>query len=81
MNKSRPLSGESEAFTRWKSKVNTILRRSYAVDIASVGLDDDRLKSHWCDNQTPEVFVEWYASKYQLTAVMEWGWYEPRSNP
>lgn len=81
MNKSRVQSGGLEAFTRWKREVNILLRRNYAIDVVSAGIDDDRLNSHWSGNQTPEVFVEWYASKYGLTALSELGWYEPRSNP
>jgi len=51
---------------RWKRAVDEIMKRDYAIDTADAGIDDEELARHFADGSTPEVFVSWFAEKYDL---------------
>ena len=69
------------SFIEWKRIVDRIMRTDYGIDTMAAGIDDDRLYQHWNEEQPPQDFVQWFAAKYDLTAVSEWGWYAPKSRP
>jgi hypothetical protein len=81
MNESddQPLS--SEPFTDWKSDVDRAMLADYGINTVDAGIDDDRLRQHWMEERSPKDFVEWFATKYDLTPTSDWGWYPPKSIP
>lgn len=69
----------SEPFFEWKRGVDRTMLVDYGIDTIDAGIDDDRLHQHWTEEQSPRDFVEWFAIKYGLTPISEWGWYSPKS--
>jgi hypothetical protein len=70
-----------EPFVEWKGEVDSLMLKNYAINTIDAGIDDDRLRSHWSSHDTPSQFVEWYAEKYDLTPLSEWGWHQSRVTP
>jgi hypothetical protein len=54
-------------FSKWKSEVDTVLKRVYSINIEQAGIDDDFLSVHFEMKQFPVEFVKWFAEKYDLT--------------
>lgn len=68
-------SGSIEPFENWKRDIDAVMSDGYGINTAEAGIDDDRLRQHWTQKQSPEAFVEWFAAKYDLTPISDWGWY------
>jgi hypothetical protein len=66
-------------FAEWKRDVDLLMLADYRINSIDAGIDDDRLRQHWKEEQSPKGFVEWFAIKYGLTPISEWGWYSPKS--
>ena len=49
----QPLSGEP--FTEWKRDVDRAMLADYGINIIDAGIDDDRLRQHWMEEQSPKI--------------------------
>lgn len=59
-------------FEAWRTLVNNLFTADYCASISDLGIDEDRLKSHYQEKESPESFVEWFAEKYDLTHKDNW---------
>jgi hypothetical protein len=64
---------EIKDFIKWKSATDSVMAAIYGIDTNEAGLDDERLRSHWIANETPDAFVEWFARKYDLISKRDMG--------
>lgn len=71
----------ANSFMEWKRDVDGAMSADYGITIIDAGIDDARLRQHWTDEQSPTDFVAWFATKYDLTPLSEWGWYSPKAKP
>jgi len=69
----------TEPFVEWKRGVDDLMSANYGITTIDAGIDDARLHQHWVEKQSPKEFVTWFAEKYDLTPLSEWGWYAPTS--
>lgn len=51
---------------QWTAAVDRLMRRDWCIGIDDAGIDEQQLADHWRDGETPAVFVEWFAEKYDL---------------
>lgn len=58
-------------FRKWKNETNASFKKYYAVTLDDLGLDEEYLLKHHNDNETSQEFVDWFASKYNLTSLAE----------
>lgn len=64
--------GLARVFTQWKREVDELMHVDYAITIVDSGIDDDELYKYWKSQLSANEFVEWVATKYNLTSVAEW---------
>jgi hypothetical protein len=62
----------TKAFPSWKHEVDQRMHFQFAITIVDAGIDDEELRKHWETELPPSDFVEWFATKYDLTSVAEW---------
>ncbi|MBR0773746.1 hypothetical protein JQ625_02780 [Bradyrhizobium diazoefficiens] len=55
-----------QSLKEWRNVVDQRLRKVYAISIADAGIDDELLKSHWEEKESPFDFVQWFGNKYDL---------------
>ena len=55
-------------FAKWRSRLDRYMIKKYALSIKLSGWDDQRLRRHFDDGDTPEETVEFYAEKYDLVS-------------
>ena len=53
-------------FTEWRNAVDRRMLDVYAITIDDSGFEDDDLRSHWEDKESPFEFVLWFGNKYDL---------------
>jgi hypothetical protein len=49
-------------FTDWREAVDRRMLDVYAITIDDSGFEDDDLRSHWEDKESPFEFVLWFGS-------------------
>jgi len=55
-------------FAKWSSQLDRYMIKKYALSIELSGWDDERLRRHFDDGDTPEETVEFYAEKFDFIA-------------
>ncbi len=53
-------------FTDWRNAVGRRMLDVYAITIEDSGFEDDDLRSHWEEKESPFEFVSWFGNKYDL---------------
>jgi hypothetical protein len=63
------------SFADWRRKIDELLLKNYMIDFEQAGADEEQLRRYWQADPDPEAeeFVQWFATKYDLTHVQEWG--------
>jgi hypothetical protein len=64
---------EEIGFQEWRNAVEHRLKDLYITTIDDVGIEDERLTSHWKMKQSPWEFVEWFGNKYDLDPKSAFG--------
>jgi hypothetical protein len=59
--------------SKWRAAVDRRLEEVYLITIVDAGIDDEFLKSHWADKQSPFDFVQWYGNRYDLDPKSAFG--------
>jgi hypothetical protein len=54
-------------FGDWKADVDRLMAKRFFIDIASAGLDEAELRSHFNSGESSADFVEWLGEKYDLS--------------
>jgi hypothetical protein len=60
-------------FDVWRRRIDRLLLAGYVIDFNQAGDDEEQLRGYWQSFPDPEEFVEWYATKYDLIHISEWG--------
>ncbi len=55
-------------FAKWRDRLDRYMIKKYALSIELSGWDDEKLRRHFDDGDTPEETVEFYAEKYDLVS-------------
>ena len=63
---------ENETFAIWSDEVDRLMKSEYAITIDDAGIDRTQLYKHWKTWAEAREFVAWFASKYDLTGLVEW---------
>ena len=50
----------------WVEAVNRLMLRDWCIDLAEAGLSDEEVDRYWSGGEQPEMFVAWFAEKYDL---------------
>ncbi|QDH74370.1 hypothetical protein [Brevundimonas sp. M20] len=50
----------------WLEQVNAVLKRDWCIDSADAGWSPEDVLRYWRFGEAPEVFVAWFAEKYDL---------------
>lgn len=58
--------GNDLTFDAWHRKANFLLKRDYGIDFVDAGLTELELRKYFGFGDSPEEFIEWYATKYNL---------------
>ncbi len=64
-----------EDFAEWHRRADLDLKDRYGINFIDAGLDDQELRTHAAHFPKPAEFMEWFATKYDLTPVREWSWH------
>lgn len=59
---------------RWLREVDHLLRRDYCIGTDDAGFSVEDSLRYWGYGDSPEMFVEWFAEKYDLTRRVDWEW-------
>ena len=54
------------AITAWRHRIDTLMKRDYAIDTDDAGLGGDDIERFFADGDTPEAFVRWFTEKCDL---------------
>jgi hypothetical protein len=60
-------------FTDWRSAVDKRMLDVYAITIEDSGFEDEDLRSHWGEKESPFEFVLWFGNKYDLAPKEAFG--------
>jgi hypothetical protein len=61
-------------FGKWRQLSERELKTRYSIDFDDAGLTETDLRSLFESFKVPAEFVEWFAIKYDLTAIKEYEW-------
>lgn len=50
----------------WLAEVDRLMKRDWCIDTADAGLSREDVQRYWREGDPPEVFVSWFAEKYDL---------------
>ncbi|WP_426043048.1 hypothetical protein [Brevundimonas sp. TWP2-3-4b1] len=50
----------------WVAEVDRVMKRDWCIDTADVGLSEEEVERYWRDDNPPDLFVAWFAEKYDL---------------
>jgi hypothetical protein len=59
---------DEKNFTKWCNQLNRYMIEKYALSIEFSGWDDDQLRRHYNDGDTPEETVEFHAEKFDFVS-------------
>lgn len=59
----------------WVAEVDQIMRRDWCIDTSDAGLDHTDLHRYWRAGELPELFVAWFAEKYDLIRFDRGGYF------
>ena len=62
-------------FTQWLKQANDYALRTYNIDAHDIVGDEDMLKDSYEAGEAPEECVDYFATKYQLTKLEDFGGY------
>jgi phage-related protein len=60
-------------FEGWRGAVDRRMLEVYAISIEDSGFDDDVLRYHWEEKESPFEFVLWFGNKYDLDPIETFG--------
>lgn len=58
-------------FEEWKSEVDRICMKLYAIDTNDMGFDDEQLRRLQKQGDTPQELSDYFGTKHNLTLVEE----------
>jgi len=61
-----------ENFETWKTELNKLCLKLYAIDTEDMGFGDDDLRQFWCQKAAPKELTEHFGSKYDLIHADGW---------
>jgi len=50
----------------WVQRIDAVMRRDWWIGTVDAGLSDEELTEFWREGEEPELFVAWFAEKYDL---------------
>ena len=62
-------------FTQWLKQANYYALRTYNIDAHNIVGDEDMLRECYECDETPEECVDYFAKKYRLTKLEDFGGY------
>lgn len=60
-------------FPTWRATAELTLRRFYGIPFDATGVDEDLLRRSHASAEDPADFAHWFAAKYDLDRVEDWG--------
>jgi len=54
------------SYISWRKTVDKVLKSTYAITVEDAGIGDQQLVPHWEGRESPEEFVSWFGTKYDL---------------
>lgn len=53
----------------WSAQIDTLFRKQYCLTVTDIGFSDDMLIGHWKDGDEAQIFVDWFANKFNLVSL------------
>jgi len=60
------------ACATWLADVDRIMKRDWCVDTSDAGWSAEDTLRYWRYGDGPDLFVEWFAEKYDLISREQW---------
>jgi hypothetical protein len=61
-------------FEKWRPQADHELKTRYSINFDDAGLTESDLRSFFESFKVPAEFVEWFATKHDLTSIREYEW-------